>query len=853
MAIPPVLSVCYNEPAFIRSESDAQAMNAHSLKVLEFAQIREMLAEHASCALGKEIIAALSPLQDEEAIRRAQAQTTEARRLLEAAGQIPLGGVHDVRPAVRAAAIGAMLEPGVLLDVCETLAATRRLRAFLLKRAEEAPWLADIARNLDEYPQIEEEIRRCISEKGEVVDAASPALGRIRKEMRVAHGRMMEKLNSLIRSSGTRDMIQDPIVTMRDDRYCIPVKAEYRSHFGGLVHDQSASGATVFMEPTAVVELGNELRRLAIQERQEVERILRELSGLVGRRSDPLEATLSLLGEVDFIAARAKLSCASRATEPAINTNGVLRLRQARHPLLRGEVVPIDVHLGDAFSVLVITGPNTGGKTVTLKTVGLLTLMAQSGLHIPADEGSAIALFRGVYADIGDEQSIQQSLSTFSSHITHIARILEGVRLTGRHSLVLLDEIGAGTDPTEGAALARAIMGHLHAEGARCIATTHYGELKAFAYSHDGVENASVEFDLETLRPTYRLLIGIPGSSNAFTIAARLGLPEAIVEAARSQIHPDELSLTEVIRRLTEDQRATEQDLQRAAQGRQEIDALRERLERELLQLRADRQQTLERARAEAFEVVRAARREADRVIGELRRQEKAAQRGETGFSPADARRRVQKLVRELQGALPEAPSAPLPAPGARRPAKAGETREPADRLLTESREPGAIEPEERVPAGPPRVGDTVLISPLGQTGVLIAEPDGGKAQVQIGAMRMTVAASALTRVAPTREAAPSQSRAVGDLRLERRATVSPEIQLLGLRAREAVETLDSYLDDVCLAGISPVRVVHGKGTGALQRAVWEYLQKHPHVSAYRLGEEGEGGGGVTIVSLKEE
>jgi DNA mismatch repair protein MutS2 len=401
-------------------------------------------------------------------------------------------------------------------------------------------------------------------------------------------------------------------------------------------------------------------------------------------------------------------------------------------------------------------------------------------------------------------------------------------------------------------------MGYLHRHGARCIATTHYGELKAFAYAHEGLENASVEFNLETLRPTYRLLIGIPGSSNAFTIAQRLGLPAEIVESAQGEIHPDELSLTEVIRRLTEDQRATEEDLQRAAQGRQEIDSLRGRLERELVQLRADRQQTLERARNEAFEVVRAARREADRVIAELRRQEKAASRGDGSFSPAEARRRVQKLVRELQGALPREPVAEEqqsePVTGRRGdegapPRSGGPGRSGLDPSPQFSDMPDA--PSR--PLGPPRVGDTVLISPLGQKGVLIAGPEGGKAQVQVGAMRMTVAANTLTPVAATREAAPSQSRAVGDLRLAARSTISPEIQLLGLRAREAVEALDAYLDDVCLAGVSPVRVVHGKGTGALQRAVWEYLQTHSQVSGYRLGEDGEGGGGVTIVSLKEE
>jgi DNA mismatch repair protein MutS2 len=813
-------------------------MNAHTLKVLEYRDVQEMLAGYASCDLGKQVIAELAPMDDEAPIRRALQETSEAKRLLETAGQIPLGGIHDIRPAVRAAAIDAMLEPGALLDVADTLAASRRLRGFLLKRADELPLLAEIARSLDEFPQIEEEIRRCISEKGEVVDDASPPLGRIRREMRIAHGRMMERLNSFLRSSATRDMIQDPVVTMRDDRYCIPVKAEYRVQFGGLVHDQSASGATVFMEPTAVVELGNELRQLAIRERQEVERVLRDLSGRVGRHATSLEGTLHLLGLIDFIAAKAKLSFDLRATEPQINTRGVLSLRQARHPLLKGDVVPIDVRLGDEFTVLVITGPNTGGKTVTLKTVGLLTLMAQSGLHIPADDGSVVALFRGVYADIGDEQSIQQSLSTFSSHITNIARILAGVQgdgrlpVTGRNSLVLLDEVGAGTDPTEGAALAKAILEYLRVRGARVIGTTHYGELKAFAYSHEGVENASVEFDLETLRPTYRLLIGIPGSSNAFTIAARLGLPEEIIGAASGMLSPDEATLTEVIRRLTEDQRATEEDLRRAAEAAREVDTLRARYDRELAQLRADRQQTLERARGEAFELVRSAKREADRVLHELRRQEKEMRRGDREFSPAQARQQVQKIVRQLQQGMPQ------PEPAGTHPSDGHPAPEPAEEPLT------TLE-------GAPQVGDTVLVSPLNQRGTLLSEPEGGKAQVQIGAMRMTVSANAIRRVAPQRRPA-VEARNVTDMRLAARQNISTEIQLLGMRAQQAIEALDDYMDDACLAGISPLRIVHGKGTGALQRAVWEYLQRHPHVSGYRLGEEGEGGGGVTIVQLKE-
>ncbi|HEU4754255.1 MAG TPA: endonuclease MutS2, partial [Armatimonadota bacterium] len=458
------------------------------------------------------------------------AETTQAVRLLDGAG-VPLGGIHDVRPAVRIAGVGGVLEPAVLLEVADTVGAGRKLRHFLLQRSESVPRLAGFAERVGEFSLIEQAVHEAINDHAEVRDDASPALSRLRKELRTIRSRMLERLNSILRSQAYRDMIQDPVITTRDGRYCIPVKSEYRTAFGGLVHDQSSSGATVFMEPQAVVELGNELRQVELKERQEVERILRELTALIGRHAVDLGYTLEALGELDFIFARGKLSLGMDAAEPVINGEGFIGLRRARHPLLTGPVVPIDVELGRAFRVLVITGPNTGGKTVALKTAGLLCLMAQSGLHVPADSGSTLPVFHGIYADIGDEQSIQQSLSTFSGHITNIAGILEAVEKSGTKSLVLLDEAGAGTDPAEGAALAKAILSHLLERGARTIASTHYGELKEFAYSTPGVENASVEFDVETLRPTYRLLIGIPGASNAFSIAARLGLPEEVVQA----------------------------------------------------------------------------------------------------------------------------------------------------------------------------------------------------------------------------------------------------------------------------------------------------------------------------------
>jgi DNA mismatch repair protein MutS2 len=801
-------------------------MNAHTLKVLEYEQVRELLAEQISTDLGRERVAELAPLDDEKDIQQRLQETGEARRLIDVAGSLPLGGIHDVRHAVETAARDGLIEAPALLDLADTIASGRRLRGFLIKRVEEAPRLGEMGREIGMFDGLEGEIRRCISPRGDVLDDASATLSRVRKDQRVYHGRMMERLHSYLRNSAYRDMIQDPVVTVRDDRYCIPIKAEHRSQFGGLIHDQSTSGATVFMEPTAVVELGNELRQLALKERQEVERILRELAGKVGREAIPLMGTLFTLSLVDFISAKAKLAFTMEATEPKLNREGLVELWKARHPLLKGEVVPIDVRLGGDFTQLVITGPNTGGKTVTLKTVGLLTLMAQSGLHIPANDGSTVPVFRGVYADIGDEQSIQQSLSTFSGHITNIARILKQVEITGKHSLVLLDEVGAGTDPTEGAALAKAILLHLWRKGARTIGTTHYGELKEFAYAHEGIENASVEFDMETLRPTYRLLIGIPGSSNAFSIAARLGLPDEVIQAARGMLSDEEHTITDVIQKLTANQKATELDLARAAAAARDVDALRQKYERDLHQLQADRKQTLERAKADAFEIVRNAKRQADQLLEELKRQEKERRKRTDTFDPARARQEIQRLARQLSASLPEPES----------PTRVELPAEPEPLPITD---------------GAPRIGDTVLVAPFQQKGTLLSEPEGGKAQVQVGAMRMTVPYANLRRVAESRPVE-SGTTALAQRRMQMRSTLSSEIMLLGMRAEQALTALDEYMNDACMAGISPLRIVHGKGTGALKKAVWDYLQTHPHVGGFRLGEDGEGGGGVTVVQLKE-
>jgi DNA mismatch repair protein MutS2 len=819
----------------------------HSARVLEYDTIRRRVCEATTCTLGRERAEVMSPGSKPAEVRSALQETTEAVRLLDLPGGVPLGGIHDLRTAVKIAGAAGMLEPWVLLQVADTLASSQRLRGFLLQRRESVPALAERGERLEELPHVEQAIHEAISDKAEVRDDASPALERVRREMRTIRARMQDRLQQMTRSPAYKDMLQDPVITTRDGRYCLPVKSEYRVQFGGLVHDQSTSGATLFMEPAPIVEMGNELRQAEAKERQEVERILREVTAKVGAAASRIEGTLEVLGELDFICARGRLSLSMDGIPPEINEDGFIGLRRARHPLLTGDVVPIDLDLGRENTIIVITGPNTGGKTVSLKTVGLLALMTQSGLHVPADEGTTLPVFRAVSADIGDEQSIQQSLSTFSGHIANIAKILKQVEGLGREALVLLDEVGAGTDPTEGAALARSILRRLLDLGARAIATTHYGELKEFAYGTDGVENASVEFDFKTLRPTYRLLVGIPGASNAFAIAERLGLPGEVVGAARESVGAVRTQLSDVIERLTRDQHSSERDARRAANAAKELEQKKALLEQRIRQLEVDRTKTLERARQQADELVRSARKEAERFRNELRRLEKEALKlhAETGSEGA---------AHLLRGKLTSATERVE-----RRAENIDEQVQKVERKAARRRGP-----EEAVPLGPltdsrpPAIGDFVWIPELEQRGTLISEPADGRAQVQIGSLRTTLPYATLRRLLtppePSRIATPASSPGGGaNMRMQARSRIAPEVKLIGMRAEDALMRLDEYVDQACLAGLSPFRIVHGKGTGALKRVVWEYLQAHESVNGFRHPNEEEGGGGVTVVELKGE
>ncbi|MCC6445126.1 MAG: endonuclease MutS2 [Armatimonadetes bacterium] len=787
-------------------------MDKHTLKTLEFDAIREMLQERVACELGAEQARLMEPVKDIGHIRHLQQETSEARHLLQSEGRIPLGGIQDIRPSLERARLAAMLSPQELMDIADTLSSSRRLRQFLL-RPDRSPLLSALTEPIGDFRKLEEAIRRCIGNDGEVLDSASEKLARIRSRIKVTHSRILEKLNAILASTHYRTMIQEPIITLRDDRYCIPVKTDSRSQFGGLVHDQSASGATVFMEPTAVLELGNEHRQLRFDERDEIERILRMLALEVGEQSPGIAQTLEILAHVDFTAAKAALSCDLDCAEPVLNREGYIDIRQGRHPLLSGEVVPIDMRLGKGYTTLLITGPNTGGKTVTLKTVGLFVLMAQSGLHIPAQNGSQVAVLDQVFADIGDEQSIQQSLSTFSSHIIQIVRIL---REMNKNSLVLLDEVGAGTDPTEGAALARSLLDFLTNRGALVIATTHYGELKEFAYMREGVENASVEFDIRTLRPTYRILMGIPGSSNALIIASRLGMPEEVIAAAREYVGTGNLTADQVIRSLVENQRQAEEERRLAAEASRDARILRDRYETKLRSLQERHDEIVAQAQRDSEAVIREATEQANALINQLR------QSGQDTKGAEAVRQALHETARKVR------------------------SRRHRNRPEHEERpvDLSAIKP-----------GMPVMVTTLGRTGVLQNPPGGSEdAVVMIGAIKVNVSFAALRPVEEEEKAAGARRRespGTSDLRFEKAKTIAPEIHILGMTVQEALERVEKYLDDAIIAGVPEVRIVHGKGTGALRRGIWNFLKERTDIHAFRIGEKGEGGEGATIVQFE--
>jgi DNA mismatch repair protein MutS2 len=800
----------------------------------------EKVAREAAFSASKELVMKLQPTPNLQEAQHRLAFTTEAYRLIELRADAGVQGAHDIRAHVTRAAREGVLNPSDLLEVLSTIQSAIHVARLTEKLDPESfPLLHQLGADLPQRPHLARRIEETISQEGEVLDTASPALRKLRYDIRGANQRLQDRLRTLVHEFG--NALQEPIVTIRSDRYVVPVRAESRGQVRGIVHDQSASGATVFIEPTVVVELNNKLRQLQIEERQEIERILRQLSLEIGREIEALNLDVELLAEFDLHLAKARYGRLMRCTEPHLNDAGFMNLRNARHPLLTGNVVPINFHLGHEFFMVVITGPNTGGKTVALKTVGLLTLMAQAGLHIPADEHSEIAVFEEVFADIGDEQSIEQSLSTFSSHLTRIIEILRRIEqeihreapdIRGKMSetlvgtpesrrlraLVLLDELGAGTDPSEGSALARAILTFLMDRHVTTVATTHYSELKAFAHEQPGVVNASVEFDIETLSPTYRLSIGLPGRSNALAIANRLGLDERIIERAREFLGSAGVRMENLLEGLQSERKALEDERFHLNMERTEAEYQRKQLEQDRYKLEEQRAQILNEARVQAQRELEEVQRSLAKIKLDVNRA------GMTRDQLGEARQQVRDLAEQV---------APVTAP--RRPAKKPEV-------------------EETVAEGPLRIGDTVRVLSFGQNAELVGlSADRSEAEVQMGSLRFRVSVDNIERLskrqAATQERAQAQPAVVLP-RYEDRPEIATQLDIRGWRVEQALEELDTYLNDAMMSGMTSVRIVHGKGTGALRAAIREQLTHHPLVKSFTSAPAREGGDGVTIVNL---
>lgn len=797
-------------------------MLPHHLRTLEFDKVLAQLASRCSFGVSEDMARGLMPSADEGEVRRSQDATEEARGLLEARPNTSVRGAVDIRDHVRRAAIGGVLTASELLDVASTISAGRSVKNLILRQELRAPTLARFAQGIADLDDLESALNKSIDPEGRILDTASDRLRRIRGELRGAYDRLMRRLNELIAGSEIRESLQEPVVTMRGGRYVVPVKADFRGRVRGIVHDQSASGATVFIEPLVVVELANAWRRHEIEEQQEIEQVLRDLSSRVGVAQYGLLETVDALALIDLALAKGKLALEMAASRPVLLPStsrrpdgGVVHLYQARHPLLRGEVVPIDVGLGADFDVLVITGPNTGGKTVALKTVGLLAVMAQAGLQIPAAEGSSLAIFSGVYADIGDEQSIEQSLSTFSSHVTHIVEVLRAADST---SLVLLDEIGAGTDPDEGAALSQAILHHLAERRIPTIATTHYSELKTFAHQHARVQNASVEFDVETLRPTYRLTIGLPGKSNALAIAERLGMPKEVIEGARSSLEPGQRRVDELIGDVESALRAARREEAEAQRLKSEAERTERQLQGRLNALERDRAAVLRQADEQRAATVAELQREADALRRELR-----------GL----------KAERERLAVIEQGISTMRLGPSR---AKGEGARELARPFVQE--------------LGP---GDRVKVRSLDAVGVLQSFGTGNLAEVDVGGMRVRVHMDELERsTEPARAPMPGRVTAWSEpAATERRragedqwSLVESQLDLRGLTTEEARYRADKYINDAYMEGIKTARIIHGKGTGAVRQTVRDLLSDHPLVRSHEGAGPHEGGDGATIVHL---
>lgn len=792
-------------------------MNEKALKTLEYYKIIDMLEAFATSSIGKNKCRQLRPLDNLTEIETMQQETADALSRIYQKGSLSFSGVKDVRGSLKRLEVGSTLGIGELLAIRSLLENASRAKAYSRRETENehTDSLDNMFELIEPLSPLATEIGRCILSEDEISDDASTGLRQVRRSMKLTNDKIHTQLSSFV-SGNSRTYLQDAVVTMRNGRYCIPVKAEYKSQVPGMIHDQSSTGSTIFVEPMTIVRLNNEMRELEIQEQKEIEMILSNLSQLAAENLDAIFDDVKLLSELDFIFARAQLAKSQNATEPRFNRDRIIDIKKARHPLIdKHKVVPIDIRIGETFDLLIVTGPNTGGKTVSLKTVGLLTLMGQSGLHIPAFDNSRLSVFREVYADIGDEQSIEQSLSTFSSHMTNVVRFME---TADSDSLVLFDELGAGTDPTEGAALAIAILSTLHERGIRAMATTHYSELKVYALSTPGVENASCEFDVETLRPTYRLLIGVPGKSNAFAISQKLGLPLSIIERAKEQISQEDETFEDVLSNLEESRKTIESEREELASYKEEIKTLKEQLEAKQDKLDQRKERIIAEANEEAHRILREAKDYADQT---MRIFNKA---GKDSMSAKDLEKHRSDLRKKMD--------------------KAGKKVA----LKTPQKQKSTLRPQDL------SLGDSVKVMSLNVKGTVSSKPDSkGMLFVQMGILRSKVHISDLQIIDEPVITGPALSRTgAGKIKMNKSASVRTEINLLGKTVDEAVSELDKYLDDAYLAHLSSVRIVHGKGTGALRKGVHNYLKRLKYVQDFHLAEFGEGDAGVTIVEFKK-
>lgn len=791
-------------------------MNKKTLAKLEYNKIIEQLIEHASSFSGKELCRRLKPMTDISAIRNAQDETAAAFTRIVKKGRPSFSGCNPVNDSIRRLEIGGVLGSGELLRICKLLETAGRARAY--GRHDNADEMEDCLdgyfEQLNPVTILVNEIRRCVIDEDEISDDASPGLKHVRRAMNQINDKVHATLSNMVNGS-LRTYLQDPIITMRGDRYCIPVKAEYRSQVSGMIHDQSATGSTLFIEPMAVVKLNNDLKELYGQEQEEIQKVLARLSADAAEYTTEIHTCYTILRQLDFIFAKGALALDMNASQPIFNTEGRIHIREGRHPLLdKKNVVPITLTLGDTFDLLIVTGPNTGGKTVSLKTVGLFTLMGQAGLHIPALDRSELAVFHDVYADIGDEQSIEQSLSTFSSHMTNIVSFLKQV---DEHSLVLFDELGAGTDPSEGAALATSILNHLHSRGIRTMATTHYSELKVYALSTPGVENASCEFDVETLRPTYRLLIGIPGKSNAFAIASRLGIPDYIIEDAKTHLTEQDESFEDILTNLETSRKTLDKERETIAAYKREIERLKMETSQKQEKLEAQRDRILREANEKAHAILEDAKETADETMRNFHKF------GKANISAAEMEKERERLRKKMAKT------------------RSGMTPEPA-------------KPKKQYKPSDFKLGESVKVLSMNLTGSVVSLPDAkGNLDVQMGILRSKVNISDLEIIneKPNYLQKTAKRTGKGKIKMNKSLTVATEINLLGKTVDEAVAELDKYLDDASLAHLSSVRIVHGKGTGALRQGIHKYLKRQKHVKSFRLGAFGEGDAGVTIAELR--